>query len=173
MAQLSSQIMIVASEQQREGHSVLIPRPSPRLSITSDDIFNDINPRRSSFCHLQNPSEAVCGTYRCELTAWAGADRPATGADWPERFLRATMSRSCWSSRGFNFHVLRFWPVQHQIHCQFSTSRYPAYSRLHCEKETAIMFSGLQNPRNIAAQIMNFGLVLSTAFMVRCDPACA
>jgi signal peptidase len=31
------------------------------------------------------------------------------------------------------------------------------------------MFSGLQNPRNIAAQIMNFGLVLSTAFMVRCD----
>lgn len=33
------------------------------------------------------------------------------------------------------------------------------------------MFSGLQNPRNIAAQIMNFGLVLSTAFMVRCDSA--
>ncbi|KAL7902758.1 hypothetical protein HDV63DRAFT_384926 [Trichoderma sp. SZMC 28014] len=28
------------------------------------------------------------------------------------------------------------------------------------------MFSGLQNPRNIAAQIMNFGLVLSTAFMM-------
>lgn len=34
------------------------------------------------------------------------------------------------------------------------------------------MFAGLQNPRNFAAQLMNFGLVLSTAFMVRCcaDP---
>ncbi|KAH6610044.1 hypothetical protein Trco_000064 [Trichoderma cornu-damae] len=28
------------------------------------------------------------------------------------------------------------------------------------------MFAGLQNPRNIAAQLMNFGLVLSTAFMM-------
>lgn len=35
------------------------------------------------------------------------------------------------------------------------------------------MFAGLQNPRNFAAQLMNFGLVLSTAFMVRCcaDPS--
>jgi signal peptidase len=30
------------------------------------------------------------------------------------------------------------------------------------------MFAGLQNPRSLAAQLMNFGLVLSTAFMVRC-----
>ena len=29
------------------------------------------------------------------------------------------------------------------------------------------MFSGLGNPRQIAAQVMNFALVLSTAFMVR------
>ncbi|EHK24262.1 catalytic subunit SEC11 of the signal peptidase complex [Trichoderma virens Gv29-8] len=28
------------------------------------------------------------------------------------------------------------------------------------------MFAGLQNPRNFAAQLMNFGLVLSTAFMM-------
>lgn len=100
-----------------------------------------------------------------------GADRRVAGVDWPVRLLRATMSRSCWSSRGFNFHVLRLG--------QFNTKSVanPALQdtrHIHdcdCEKETSTMFSGLQNPRNIAAQIMNFGLVLSTAFMVRCDSA--
>ncbi len=28
------------------------------------------------------------------------------------------------------------------------------------------MVSGLQNPRQVAAQLLNFGLILSTAFMV-------
>jgi hypothetical protein len=43
----------------------------------------------------------------------------------------------------------------------------------HYEEREAKMFAGLQNPRNFAAQLMNFGLVLSTAFMVRCcaDPS--
>jgi len=29
------------------------------------------------------------------------------------------------------------------------------------------MLAGLQNPRQAAAQLMNFGLIVSTAFMVR------
>jgi signal peptidase len=32
------------------------------------------------------------------------------------------------------------------------------------------MLSSLQNPRQAAAQLMNFGLILSTAFMVRRPP---
>jgi hypothetical protein len=32
----------------------------------------------------------------------------------------------------------------------------------------AIMLSGMANPRQAAAQLMNFGLIVSTAFMVRC-----
>lgn len=35
------------------------------------------------------------------------------------------------------------------------------------------MLSSLQNPRQAAAQLLNFALILSTAFMVRCAIATA
>lgn len=37
-------------------------------------------------------------------------------------------------------------------------------------KPAHTMLSALQNPRHLAAQVLNFGLVLSTAFMVRNAP---
>jgi hypothetical protein len=37
-------------------------------------------------------------------------------------------------------------------------------------RTTSKMLSSLGNPRQAAAQLMNFGLILSTAFMVRCPP---
>jgi hypothetical protein len=82
--------------------------PLPAMTSSLNGVHgNDINPRRSSFCIPK--TFRSCPRYvPMQADSLGGADRPVAGADWPVRFLRATMSRSCWSSRGFNFHVLRF-----------------------------------------------------------------